>query len=131
VSTATTTVAAGDTSGRPARTDKTCRYAWCAVHEEQGDNGEPTHTSRTATVTVPEGSDGGVRPIRQPLQLIRAEVFLDDAFVESSTGIWVASGRMDELVLKRAQAEQLADDLEVFIRDLRALAAHLPARETK
>ena len=103
-----------------------CTTPWCHTHEPVGDNGEPTHTSRTATATVPGGSDGGVRPMPEPLQLIRAEVFYDEAFVESSVGVWLATGRMDELVLNRAQAEKLADDLEAFVRDLRALAAHLP-----
>ncbi|WP_405841570.1 DUF6907 domain-containing protein [Streptomyces sp. NBC_01518] len=112
-------------------TAQTCRYAWCAAHEEAGDNGEPTHTSRTTTVTVPDGSDGGVRPMPEPLKLLSADLFYDECYVEDSLAIWIASALADELVLDRAQAEKLADDLEVFVRDLRALAAHLPAGEAK
>lgn len=106
--------------------EKTCRYAWCHAHQDVGDNGEPAHTSRTARVIVPEGSDDGVHPMSQPLPLLRADLFYDEAFVETSTAVWIASERADELRLDRHQAEQLADDLEVFVRDLRALAAHLP-----
>lgn len=112
-------------------TAQTCRYKWCRDHQDVGDNGEPTHTGRTTTVTVPEGSDGGVRPMPEPLKLLSADLFYDECYVEDSTAIWIGADRMDELVLDRAQAERLADDLEVFVRDLRALAAHLPAGEAK
>lgn len=110
-------------------TTQTCRYAWCHAHQDVGDNGEPAHTSRTARVTVPEGSGDCVLP--EQAALLRADLFYDEAFVETSTAVWIASERADELRLDRHQAEQLADDLEVFVRDLRALAAHLPAGEAK
>ena len=106
-------------------TDVPCTTAWCCAHEPVGDNGEPTHTSRTLTVTVADGGDG-YRPRREQLDLLRAELFLDEYFVEHSAAVWISSGRADDLTLGRAQAEKLDADLETFARDLRDLCRQLP-----
>ena len=103
-----------------------CSTAWCRTHEPVGDNGEPTHTSDTLTVTLVDGEDAHL-PEPGQLDLLRAELFWDECFASGS--VWIASGRADELVLDRAQGEKLADRLEIYARQLRDLCKHLPASD--
>jgi hypothetical protein len=109
-------------------TTTNCGRAYCAECVPVGDNGQPTHTSRPVTVTVPEGNDG-YRPMRQPLRLLNAELFHDEMYAEPL--LWIASGGMDELTLDREQTDHLIDQLAAFLDGLRALRTHLPAKEAQ
>jgi hypothetical protein len=106
-----------------------CGRAWCTDCVPVGDNGQPTHTSRAVAVTVPEGSDGGVRPIGAPIPLLDAEVYHDEFYAEPL--LWIGATRTDELALNGEQTDHLIDQLAAFLDGLRALRAHLPAKEAK
>jgi hypothetical protein len=99
---------------------------WCRTHDPVGDNGEPTHTSHTVTVTLTDG-EGCYLSEPGQFDLLRAELFWDEHFTDA--GVWIASGRADEILLGRTKGEQLADNLEAFARQLRDLCKHMPAQD--